>query len=75
MSTDNKKFDSGKRMLMDEIGQMPLIFKMNGSAFRWKVFQMAYEMSHPKSLQQIVKTSNEIIDFVNNDHQLPIISQ
>lgn len=64
---DGEKFNSD--MLMDEMGQMPIRLVMNGCKFRWDVFKMAYEMSHPKSLERIQKTAQEIINWVNDNKE------
>jgi hypothetical protein len=58
-----------KRFISDEYGQMTLVFKMNGCKFRWDAFKMAYEMSHPKSIQEVTKRAQEIIDWVNENHK------
>jgi hypothetical protein len=68
--TDSKEFDSIKKILIDEAGQMPLTFKMNGCKFRWDTFKMAYEMSYPKSFEKIKQTAEEIIDWVNNEQKI-----
>lgn len=65
--------DKTSRFLMDEIGQMPLVFKMNGCKFRWDAFKMAYEMQPRRSFDTVKKTAQEIIDWVNDEPQLPII--
>lgn len=64
-------FDGGKlnKFLIDEIGQMPIVFKMNGCKFRLEAFKMAYEMSHPKSIQEVTKRAQEIIDWINENHK------
>ena len=64
MTTEDRKI---KMLLIDEFGQMPLKLNMNGGKFRWDVFKMACEMSHPKSLEQILETSKKIIDWVNDE--------
>ena len=56
-----------KAILNDEIGQMPLTFKMNGCKFRWDIFKMAYEMSSSKSFDRVRLTAEEIINWVNNE--------
>lgn len=56
MNTETKQ---GNKLISDEIGMMPIVFNMGGSKFRWDVFKMAYEMSHPKSLDKIISTANE----------------
>lgn len=63
--------DKKSRFLMDEIGQMPLVIKMNGSKFRWEAFKMAYEMQPRRSFDAVKKTAQEIIDWVNNEPQFP----
>lgn len=75
MSTYGKEFDSEKRVLLDEAGMMPLMFRMNGSKFRWDVLKMAYEMSHPKSLERITRTAQEIIDWVNDEQKTPQLTE
>lgn len=66
-----------KRFIQDEAGQWDsgLKFYMNGSKFRWDVFKMAYEMSHPKSLEQVFHVSQEIIDWVNNEQKIKFTSK
>lgn len=59
--------DKASRFSMDEIGQMPLIFKMNGSKFRWEAFKMSYEMQPRRSFDAVKKTAQEIIDWVNDE--------
>lgn len=62
---DGEKFNS--TMLLDEMGQMPIRLRMNGCKFRWDAFKMAYEMSHPKSLERITATAEQIINWVNDE--------
>ncbi len=62
---DGKKVDM--RFLMDEIGQMPLVMKMNGSKTRWDAFKMAYEKTWQKSLEEVFKNAQEILDWVNQE--------
>ena len=52
--------------------EAPLIFNMNGSRFRWDVFKMAYEMSHPKSMGRIIQVAETIIEWVNNEQKIKI---
>jgi hypothetical protein len=63
--------DKANRFLMDEVGQMPLVIKMNGSKFRWDAFKMAYEMQPRRSFDAVKKTAQEIIDWVNNEPAFP----
>lgn len=67
---DGKKVDT--KFLMDEIGQMPLVFKMNGSKFRWDVFKMSYEMQPRRSFDAVKKLAQEIIDWVNDEPSIII---
>lgn len=62
MSYDAEKINS---LLRDEAGQMPITFNMNGAKFRWEVLKMAYEMSHPKSIERIKQTAEDMIEWVN----------
>lgn len=72
-----EKFEGEKlnQSFADEIGLMPLPFKMNGSKFRWEVFKMAYEMSNIKSLERVLQTSEEIVKWVNNEHLSSLFKQ
>lgn len=63
--------DKASMFLMDEIGQMPLVIKMNGSKFRWEAFKMAYEMQPRRSFDAVKKTAQEIIDWVNDEPTFP----
>lgn len=71
---EQNKFDGSKvdTKFMDEVGQMPLVFKMNGSKFRWDAFKMAYEMQPRRSFDAVKKTAQEIIDWVNDEPTLII---
>ena len=63
--------EKANRLLTDEIGQMPILFKMNGSKFRWDAFKMAYEMQPRRSFDTVKKTAQEIIDWVNDEPSFP----
>lgn len=69
---EDQKLDGTKadRLLLDEMGQMPLKFIMNGSEFRWDAFKMAYEMQPRKSFDAVKQTAQEIIDWVNDEPKI-----
>ena len=69
---EDQKLDGTKadRLLLDEMGQMPLKFIMNGSKFRWDAFKMAYEMQPRKSFDAVKQTAQEIIDWVNDEPKI-----
>lgn len=69
---EQDKFDGERlsRCLLDEAGQMPLKFIMNGSKFRWDAFKMAYEMQPRKSFDAVKQTAQEIIDWVNDEPKI-----
>jgi len=69
---EDQKLDGTKadRLLLDEMGQMPLKFVMNGSRFRWDAFKMAYEMQPRRSFDAVKRTAQEIIDWVNDEPKI-----